>query len=111
MNLGLRQDPDQLTLTPGIKFTASDGSEEVSRAVQEALDQGVRRILFDLSAVQLIDSLGVGQLMASYVSTTNRGGRMVLCRLSPRVALVLKTASLHLVLDIRDSAPEDVAWT
>jgi len=110
MDFGQNLQQDILTLTPGRKFTASDGCEAVSRAVEAALAEGVRKVLFDLSAVEFLDSLGVGQIVASHVAVRNRGGELVLCRPSARVSLVLRMANLHMVLDIRDVAPEAVVW-
>ncbi|WP_306598634.1 STAS domain-containing protein [Geothrix sp. 21YS21S-2] len=110
MHLTQHMDRDVLVLVPGQKLTASEGKEDLSRAVHEALDAGVLKILLDCSSVEFIDSLGVGQIVASFVSTRNRGGRLILCGLRPRVVLVLRMASLHLVLDMREAGPEDVAW-
>lgn len=110
MHLSQRMDKDVLILAPGQKLTASEGKEDLSRAVHEALEGGVLKILLDCSSVEFIDSLGVGQIVASFVSTRNKGGRLILCGLRPRIVLVLRMASLHLVLDMRETAPEEVAW-
>ena len=110
MPLTQRLDQDVLTIAPGHKLTASDGNEELSTDVRTALDSGLRKILFDFSSVEFIDSLGVGQIVASFTSIRNRGGRLILCGLQPRIALVLKMASLDMILDIREKAPDASAW-
>ena len=110
MTLASHQDQDVLILRPGHKLTVSDGGEELSRVVHEALEAGTRRILLDLSATEFMDSLGVGQVVASFVSVRNKGGQLVLCGLQPRIALVLRMANLHMVLDMRESGPESVAF-
>ena len=61
--------------------------------------------------MEFLDSLGVGQIVASHVAVRNRGGQLVLCRPSHRVSLVLRMANLHMVLDIRETAPAEVTWT
>lgn len=99
-----------LIIAPGEKVTITEGGDELLKAVQEALEEGVTKVLFDLSAVEFMDSLGVGQIVASYVSIKNRGGHLILCGLKPRIALVLRMASLHLVLDIRDLQPGEILW-
>jgi len=101
---------DILIIAPGQKLSATESGEDLSKAVQDALEKGTRRILFDFSEVEFIDSLGVGQIVASFVSTKNRGGHLILCGLRPRIALVLRMASLHLVLDIKDTGPGAAMW-
>lgn len=110
MPLTQHLDQDVLTIAPGQKLTASDGNEELSTDVRNALEAGIRKILLDLSAVEFIDSLGVGQIVASFTSIRHRGGRLILCGLKPRIVLVLKMASLDLVLDLREARPDASAW-
>jgi anti-sigma B factor antagonist len=104
-----RQD-DLLILAPGHKLTVSEDGHDLSEAVKAGLAAGARRILIDLSTVEFIDSQGVGEIVHSLVSVQNAGARLVLCGLQSRVALVLRMANLHMVLDIQDKAPAEVAW-
>lgn len=110
MPLTQRQQQDVLILCPGQKVTASEAGEELSKAVLQGLEGGTLKFLFDFSAVEFMDSLGVGQIVASYTAIKNRGGRLILCGLRPRIMVVLRMASLHLVLEIQDSGPDEVIW-
>lgn len=110
MTLMKHQHQDILIIAPGMKVTVTEGGDELSAAVQQALEAGIRKVLFDFSMVEFIDSLGVGQIVASYVSIKNKGGHLILCGLKPRITLVLRMASLHLVLDIKESGPSGVIW-
>lgn len=110
MTLMQHQHQDILILAPGEKVSISEGGEELSAAVQQALEAGIRKVLFDFSAVDFIDSLGVGQIVASYVSVKNKGGHLILCGLKPRITLVLRMANLHHVLDIKETGPSGVVW-
>lgn len=101
---------DILILLPGTKLTASATGEELSAAVLQGLTDGFRKVLFDFSEVEFIDSLGVGQIVASYRLITEAGGRLILCGLQPRVQTVLRMANLHLVLDIREKTSGDIRW-
>ncbi len=82
-----RQDLPQITL---------------SSLVQGELDRGRRNILLDLAGVGFIDSFGVGEILASYKSVQNLGGKLKLCRISPKLLLIFKITGLDRVLDIRD---------
>lgn len=100
-----------LVVTPGPKLTASTGAEALTDIVQQALADGLDKVLFDLSEVEFIDSLGVGQVANCYRLVTDSGGHLILCGLQPRVLTVLRMANLHMVLDIRDKASGGVAWS
>lgn len=99
-----------LVVTPGPKLTASTGAEALTDLVQQALDDGMDKVLFDLSDVAFIDSLGVGQVANCYRKVTETGGKPILCGLQPRVLTVLRMANLHLVLDIRDKTSGEGLW-
>lgn len=105
-----RQD-DLLVLAPGRKLTMNEDGHDLTETVKAELQAGIKRILLDLSAVEFIDSQGVGEIVHSLVSAQNAGAKLVLCGLQQRVALVLRMANLHMVLDIQDAAPEAVAWS
>jgi anti-sigma B factor antagonist len=76
-------------------------------AIAAALAAGETRILLDMEQVTMLDSEGVGQLLASHTSATRRGARMAMVHLSPRVGEVLKVTNLIGVLDVYDD--EDAA--
>jgi anti-anti-sigma factor len=99
-----------LILAPGEKVCISENSEELLTAVHEGLESGITNFLFEFSAVEFIDSLGVGQIVASHVAIKNKGGHLILCGLKPRILLVLRMASLDLVLDIKESGPGEIFW-
>ncbi len=110
MTLRKHQHQDITIIAPGEKLTISENGDELSAAVREALESGSTKILFDFSEVEFIDSLGVGQVVASHVAVNNKGGHLILCGLKPRILLVLRMASLHLILDIKDTGPGAVIW-
>ncbi len=101
---------DILILMPGPKLTATASAEELSEAVNLGIQGQTRKFLFDFSEVEFIDSLGVGQIVASYRMITEAGGRLILCGLNARVQTVLRMANLHLVLDIREKTSGELRW-
>jgi anti-anti-sigma factor len=76
--------------------------ETLHSLVEAQLDRGRRNILLNLSGVEFIDSFGVGQILASYISTQNLGGRIKLCRISHKLLLIFQITMLHKVLDIHE---------
>ena len=70
--------------------------------VESHLDRGKRRVLVNLHGVSFIDSFGVGQILASYTSTQNLGGKFKLCGISKKLLLIFQITMLHKVLEIHE---------
>jgi len=77
--------------------------------VKEQLDEGKRDILLNFFKVPFIDSFGIGEILASYISTQNIGGRLKLAGISPRLFLVFQVTQLTRVLDIQDNEEKALA--
>jgi anti-sigma B factor antagonist len=75
--------------------------------VKEELDVGKRHILLNFEKVPFIDSFGVGEILASYISTHNLGGKLKLARISKKLYLIFQVTMLTKVLDIFED--EDAA--
>jgi anti-anti-sigma factor len=75
--------------------------------VKDELDAGKRHILLNFEKVPFIDSFGVGEILASYISTHNLGGKLKLARISKKIYLIFQVTMLTKVLDIFDE--EDAA--
>lgn len=71
-----------LTLGTSLKFADSQ--------VQEAISQGVSRLVFDLSSVDYVDSAGLGMIMYIYAVLNQKNGVFRLCGVAPRVMSLLK---------------------
>lgn len=55
-------------------------------------------LILDLTHCPYIDSAGLGSLINTYVSAEKRGGKLFLCGVNNRVAALLETAKVHLLL-------------
>jgi anti-sigma B factor antagonist len=75
--------------------------------VKDELEQGKKHILLNFEKVDFIDSFGVGEILASYISTHNLGGKLKLARISKKLFLIFQVTMLTKVLDIFDE--EDLA--
>ncbi|MBN2409026.1 MAG: STAS domain-containing protein [Candidatus Aminicenantes bacterium] len=70
--------------------------------VKEQLDSGKRKIVLNFDRVEFIDSFGVGEILASYISTHNLGGKLKLVKISQKLYLIFQVTMLTKVLDIFD---------
>ena len=81
----------------------TDAPQQTLHSMVEAqLDRGRRNVLLNLGGVEFIDSFGVGQILASYISTQNLGGKLKLCGISPKLLLIFQITMLHKVLEIHE---------
>ncbi len=68
--------------------------------VKTHLEMDKRRILFNFEKVGFVDSFGVGQMISSYKSTHDLGGRFKLCRLSDKLNYIFQVTGLIKVFDV-----------
>jgi len=74
--------------------------QTLHQAVKEQLETGGRNILLNLEKVRFIDSFGVGEILASYISTQNLGGKFKMARISKKLFLIFDITMLTRVLEI-----------
>lgn len=74
---------NQKEVAPGTAVIALEGSvmrgpegERIESVLNGLLDQGRRRIVFDLSGVKRIDSTGIGRFIYSLNKVEETGGKM-----------------------------------
>lgn len=90
------------------KITIGVGDVALRDSVQEALAAGAQNILVNLKDVSTIDSSGIGELVAAYTTVTNRGGKLRLFGIPPKVSDILQITQLVTVFDILDDEEEAV---
>ena len=91
------------------KITIGAGDVQLRQVIGDALNGGTTNILLDLSGVTTIDSSGIGELVGCYTSVTNKGGKLKLLHLPPKINDVLTVTQLITVFDVYESEPEAVA--
>ncbi len=62
-----------------------------------------------MQEVTTIDSSGIGELVGCYTSVTNKGGKLKLLGLPPKISDVLTVTQLITVFDVYESEPEALA--
>lgn len=75
--------------------------------VKDQLEAGKRNVLLNFQNVEFIDSFGVGEILASYISTQNLGGKLKIAKISKKLYLVFQITMLTKVLEIFDN--EEIA--
>lgn len=109
MPISQRQRNDVTVLDIKGKITIGAAEEALREAVHNALTNGAQKVLLNLQGVTTIDSSGVGELVSAYTSATNRGAKIKLANLPPKINDILTITQLITVFDVYDTEDEAVA--
>lgn len=108
MRIEQRQVGDVTILDINGKITLGAGDLALRQAVHNALNGGAKKIVLNLRGVSTIDSSGVGELVSSYTTATNRTAVLKLAALPEKVNDVLTITQLITVFDVFDTEEEAV---
>jgi anti-sigma B factor antagonist len=81
------------------RITLGEGCALVRSTVQDLVKAGDIRLLLNLADVSYMDSAGLGELVGSYASVTNKGGKIKLLNAQGKVAEVLNVTKLYTVFE------------
>ena len=84
------------------RITLGKESATLRELVSELLNNGHKKILFNLAEVSYIDSSGLGHLVSAYTAVRNRGGELKLLHLTKNVHNVMQITKLYTIFDILD---------
>jgi anti-sigma B factor antagonist len=90
------------------KITIGSGDSQLREVIMNALNSGKNNILLDMSGVTTIDSSGIGELVGSYTTVTNRGGKMKLLHLPAKLNELLHVTQLITVFEVHENEQEAV---
>lgn len=109
MKIEMRHRGGVTILAPKGKITIGVGDVALRQAVLEALEAGNRNILIDLSGVTTMDSSGIGELVSTYTTVTNRGGKLKLLDMPAKIADILQITQLITVFETYEDEEEAIA--
>jgi anti-sigma B factor antagonist len=91
------------------RIILGEESASVREAVANLLSEGHVKILLNMSAVDYMDSSGLGMLVSSVASVRKAGGEMKLVNLSDKVDDLMEVTRLYTVFDIEDDEQKALA--
>lgn len=91
------------------KITIGAGDLQMREAIHSALAAGAKKIVVNMQEVTTIDSSGVGELVGCYTTATNKGAKMKLQNLPPKISDVLTVTQLITVFDVYQTEAEALA--
>jgi len=90
------------------KITIGAGDSQLREVITDAVNKGKNNILLDMSGVTTIDSSGIGELVGSYTTVTNRGGKLKLLHLPAKLNELLHVTQLITVFEVHENEQEAV---
>lgn len=88
------------------KITIGSGDTQLRDVIMNCLKEGKQNILLDMANVSTIDSSGIGELVGAYTTVTNRGGKLKLLHLPPKVTDLLQVTQLITVFEVYENEQE-----
>lgn len=93
------------TLIVRLKGELDHHSSELLKArMEQAIERlDVRHIVLSMKDLNFMDSSGLGVILGRYKQITARGGRMVVCDVSPSIYRLFEMSGLFKILSIQDN--------
>jgi anti-sigma B factor antagonist len=86
-----------------------EANTQFRKSAATAIEAGARKLILNMARVESMDSRGLGELIACYVSLQKLNGRMTLLHLNQRLHNLLAITKLYKVFDTFDSESAAVA--
>ena len=82
------------------KITLGEGTMTVRNTVREVVKNGGKKIILNLGDVSYIDSSGIGELVSTYTTVVNQGGKLKLLNLTKKIHELLQITKLLTVFQV-----------
>lgn len=109
LNISTRQSGGVTIVDLSGKIALGESNRALHEAIKNLIEAGNKNILLNLANVTLIDSSGLGELVAGYASAERNGGAMKLANLSDRFIELITITKLYTVFDIYDNEADALA--
>ncbi len=99
LKINIRETADAAILDLSGRITLGEPLAELRDFIRESVAGDRKNVLLNLADVSYIDSSGLGQLIGSYASITNKGGQMKLLNLQKKVHDLMQVTKLLTVFE------------
>ena len=99
-----QMEPDVTVLEFKGKITMGLEGQHVETLVDELLRQHKKRLVFDMSGVEYVDSTGMGVIVSCFSKTSRAGGMLRVAGLNDRVRQLFKITRVDTVLSFYPTA-------
>jgi anti-sigma B factor antagonist len=103
-----REMDDVVVLALDGRIVLGEETVALREKVKGLLGEGKKKVVLDLKNVTMIDSSGLGALVAAHSSAKSSGATLRLCNLGSRTNELLQVTRLLTVFEVSDSETEAV---
>ena len=109
LTVGVREVDGVTIVDLGGRITLGDTSSgKLRETIREILARGSKKIVLNLGEVSYIDSSGLGELVSSYTTASNQGGKVKLLNLQKKVQDLLQITKLYTVFETFENEADAV---
>ena len=91
------------------KITLGEGTMTLRNTVRDIIAGNGKKIIINLENVNYVDSSGIGELVSTYTTVTNAGGKLKLLNLTKKIEALLVITKLLTVFDVFDNEQAAIA--
>lgn len=105
MSLQIDLEVNRRTLIVRLKGELDHHSADIVRAkMEQAIERGdTNHIVLSMKELNFMDSSGLGVILGRYKQITSRGGKMVVCDVSPAIYRLFEMSGLFKILSIQEN--------
>jgi len=104
-----RREGDVAVLDLKGRIRINGGTLALHKSIRCLVQEGKTKILLNLAGVTHIDSTGLGELISSYATLSNKGGQIKLAHLTERLQDLMTITKLVTVFDVYDNEADALA--
>jgi anti-anti-sigma factor len=108
MKINTRESGDVRIIELQGKITIGAGDTQLRDAILQSVEEGKRNILLDMAGVTTLDSSGIGELVGSYTTVTNRSGKLKLLHLPSKISDLLQVTQLITIFEVYEDEKQAV---
>jgi anti-sigma B factor antagonist len=99
MKVNVRSEGDVSVVDLSGKITIGEGDVALREAVEGLLKEGKSKLVLNLSRISYMDSAGIGELVACYKRSRDKGGQLKLLNPSGKVYDLLQLTKLEEIFE------------
>jgi anti-sigma B factor antagonist len=102
LSMSTRDDKGVTVVDLAGKIALGETSQQLHSELRSLVDAGNKNILINLANVKMIDSSGLGTLVAGYTTVERAGGQLKLTSLSDKASELMTITKLYTVFEVFD---------
>ena len=96
-------------VTLSVEYLDASTVKEFKTDMAQYTEGDAKKVLFDLSTLQFIDSSGLGAILSCLRKLNDSGGELKLCGMTKSVRSLFELVRMHRIMDIYDTRDDAIS--